>query len=86
MSGGRDAADRRDGARERHMQNWHSVPGTMNGRAWLGDNESFLLSTSYTLRGKLFSKHTLFGRNENRKKCIVHLSALGCRVLSVVAT
>jgi len=68
------------------MENWHSIPGTIKGHICLGDTENFLLSMSYILRGKLFSKHTLFGRNENRKKCIVHLSALWCRVLSVVAT
>lgn len=43
------------------------------GHICLGDTDNFLWSASYRLVGKLSSKHTLFGRNENRKKCIVHV-------------
>lgn len=61
------------------MENCHSTPGTVKGHTkYLGDTDNFLLSTLHRLRGKLYSKHTLLGRNKHCKKYIVRFRVSHC--------
>lgn len=53
------------------MENWDSIPGTIKGRYVL-ETLIIFFGLHHTDWEESFPQNTLFGRNENRKKCIVH--------------